>query len=91
MSGFFKEYRVFIIAPLVLAVFIFLVLFVFVDFEEESITYIFSWYIYLWSARIIFYKSISVFTLIELLIVIAIVDIPQCTQYKIKDYNAHSK
>ena len=42
MSGFFKEYRVFIIAPLVLAVFIFLVLFVFVDFEEESIKYIFS-------------------------------------------------
>jgi len=37
------------------------------------------------------HKSPSGFTLIELLIVIAIIGIPQYTQYKIRAYDAHSK
>ena len=37
------------------------------------------------------HKSTSGFTLIELLIVIAIIGIPQYTQYKIRGYDAHSK
>ena len=37
------------------------------------------------------HKSESGFTLIELLIVIAIIGIPQYTQYKIRAYDAHSK
>jgi len=37
------------------------------------------------------HKSAKGFTLIELLIVIAIIGIPQYTQYKIRAYDAHSK
>jgi uncharacterized membrane protein len=42
MPGFFGKYGIYVIAPFVLAILVFLVLFVFVDLEEESISYIIS-------------------------------------------------